>query len=709
MPKIAKFLLIAILAFLGLTVAAAVILAATFDPNDYKPRLIRLVQDKWQRTLAIPGDIRLTFFPRLGADLGRLTISEYQGSEEFAAIESARVSLELLPLLSRELVVHQVSINGLTAHLKRRADGSTNYDDLLATQEQQPPPQPQQPLPEETARQPFRFNIAGVAIRDARIRLDDAQNQRQLAVAVARLETGGIASGVPSRLTLDATLQANRPALDAALALKTGFILDLAQGNHALRDLDARLAGKRDGQPFEVGLRAPELAMAGDRLSTGMLHVQLKSGKPGSAALEGKIDTPLSADLQARRFDLGRMTAAFILPNPAGGTLKLDAAGNASLDLSKDSASAALKGTLDESGFDAKLGLSKLAAPAYTFDMAIDRLDADRYRAKPAAAPPGGKGPQQAGQGQSSPGQPSPEQPVDLSALRDLRASGSLRIGALKAANIKANDVRLQLRAADGKLQIEPLTASLYGGSASGALSATAGKTPAFTLRQTLTGIHVGPLLDDVLGQGRIEGRGNVSLDVKAAGATFTQMKHALDGTARLTLRDGALRGINLAQTIRSAKARIGALRGKPAPQEGKASVVEKTDFSELSASFGIADGVAHNDDLEAKSPLLRLTGAGDIDLRHGSLDYTVKTAIVSTLKGQGGAELEELKGLTVPVRLSGPFDSLNWSIDFQGMAAGLAQQQIEEKKAEAREKAGKALGKEKGRLEERLKGLFGK
>ena len=710
MSKIAKILLIAILAFLGLAVAAAAILAATFDPNDYKPRLVRLVQEKWQRTLEIPGDIRLTFFPRLGADLGRVSISEYRGDGQFAAIESARVSLELLPLLSRELVVHQVRINGLTANLKRHADGSTNYDDLLSAESQQPQ-QPQQPPAQEPEadRQPFRLNIDGIAIREARLRLDDAQSQRQIELAVARLETGKIANGVPGRLTLDAALRANQPALDAAFSIKTGFTFDSAQGSHTLRDLDARLAGTLDGRPFETGLKAPELALAGDRLSAGMLHVQLKSGQPGGAPLEGRIDTPLSADLQARRFELGKIAAAFVLPSPAGGTLKLDAGGNASLDLSKDSASAALKGKLDESGFDAKLGLRKLSPPSYTFDIAIDRFDADRYRAKPAAAPPAAKAPEPAGQGQSGPKQSGPEQPVDLSALRDLRASGSLRVGALKVANIQASDVRLQLRAADGKLQIDPLTASLYGGSASGALSATAGKTPAFTLRQTLTGIHIGPLLDDALGQGRIEGRGNVSLDVATAGATSTQMKNALDGTARLALRDGALRGINLAQAIRGAKARIGALRGKPAPQEGKGSAVEKTDFSELSASFRIEDGVARNTDLDAKSPLLRLTGAGAIDLGASSLDYTVKTAIVSTLEGQGGAELEELKGLTVPVRLWGPFDSLNWRVDFQGLAAGLAEKKIEEKKAEAREKAEKALEKQKGRLEERLKGLFGK
>ena len=46
-----------------------------------------------------------------------------------------------------------------------------------------------------------------------------------------------------------------------------------------------------------------------------------------------------------------------------------------------------------------------------------------------------------------------------------------------------------------------------------------------------------------------------------------------------------------------------------------KASQTEKTDFSELSASFRIADGVARSNDLDMKSPFLRLGGDGAIDI----------------------------------------------------------------------------------------------
>src|ERR1700732_1689313 len=130
MSKTVKYIAIALATLLSLLVIAVAITAATFNPNDYKPLIIRLVQEKKQRTLAIPGDIKLTFFPKIGADLGRVSLSEHNGTNEFVSVNSAKVSLALIPLLSKQLVVDRVKIDGLNANIKRFKDGTTNFDDL---------------------------------------------------------------------------------------------------------------------------------------------------------------------------------------------------------------------------------------------------------------------------------------------------------------------------------------------------------------------------------------------------------------------------------------------------------------------------------------------------------------------------------------------------------------------------------------------------
>jgi len=136
--------------------------------------------------------------------------------------------------------------------------------------------------------------------------------------------------------------------------------------------------------------------------------------------------------------------------------------------------------------------------------------------------------------------------------------------------------------------------------------------------------------------------------------------------------------------------------------QTQAASASEKTDFSELKASFAINNGVAHNDDLAAKSPLLRLAGNGDINIGAGSMDYVAKATVVGSLEGQGGRESAQLKGVTVPVRITGPFDALKYKVDVGALATESAKAKLEERKTEVKEKA-------KEKIQEKLKGLFGR
>jgi AsmA protein len=139
--------------------------------------------------------------------------------------------------------------------------------------------------------------------------------------------------------------------------------------------------------------------------------------------------------------------------------------------------------------------------------------------------------------------------------------------------------------------------------------------------------------------------------------------------------------GINLAQKLREVKSALsgGSLASLGSSQTQAASSTEKTDFSELTGSFVIRNGVATNNDLQAKSPLLRLNGAGTIDIGAGALDYTVQASVVGTLAGQGGGDLASLRGVTVPVHLTGPFTALSYQLDWGSLARQAVKSQATE------------------------------
>jgi AsmA protein len=255
-------------------------------------------------------------------------------------------------------------------------------------------------------------------------------------------------------------------------------------------------------------------------------------------------------------------------------------------------------------------------------------------------------------------------------------------------------------------LRVTQLQGRAWGGQVNATAFADA-RASRVAIKGAANGVNVNALVKDVAAKDWIEGTGRVTVDLDTAGRSVSEMKSRLKGSAALQLRDGAIKGINLAKSLRQAKAAL-TLKQDAAQ---KANQAEKTDFSELSASFQIADGVARSRDLDLKSPFLRLGGEGAIDIGRGRIDYVARATVASTAKGQDGADLSALKGLTIPVRLAGPFESLDWKIEWSSVAAGMVTNQLEKKLGEQlglKAPAGAASAvSPQDALRNKLKGLF--
>ncbi|PWB59352.1 MAG: hypothetical protein C3F18_00985 [Nitrosomonadales bacterium] len=710
-----RYLKYGLTAVAGMAFLFALLLAAAsllLNPNDYKPQIIQLVKDKKQRTLTLAGDIRLTLFPKLGLDLGRASISEFQSDKEFAAIESARLYLSWWPLLKKELVVDQVRVEGVRANLVRFKDGTTNFDDLLKKEEED---------------KQIKFDIDSVKAGKSALSFRDEMGGRQFALSQIELKTGRLANARPTQAELRFYLQGDKPGIKADVKLATELTFDTDARRFSVRGLNLEiqgeaaglsnlaagikgdlafeqnagallaenlavaLAGRKGTDDVDVRLLAPKIQWSADKLVTdkidlvakvkqprgemglvanlsaltgdgqsfraGMLNVDLSLSREGGE-YKGKLASPVSGDFKKKRFALGDIRAHLAANDekrPAGG-MKLDISGSAELDIERQDVAAKLAARLDESAIKASLGASPLANPHLRLDVDVDQIDVDRY------LPP-----------KKQESQSQPDKPLDFTVLKTLNSSGSVKIGSLKLYGVKASNVRLEFRAGDGRLDVSPLAASLYQGTASGSLSLNAAG-PAVAVRQNIAGVSIGPLLKDALDKDVLEGRGSVNIDVAANGNAVSAMKKSLQGAAALNLRDGAVKGINIAAALREAKSRMGALKGEKVQA---ASAQEQTDFTELTASFSIQRGVAHNEDLAAKSPLLRLAGNGDIDIGAERLNYLARATVVGTLEGQGGRELAALRGVTVPVRVSGPFKAPQYALDFNAMAAEAAKQEI--------------------------------
>jgi AsmA protein len=705
------------LGLLGLAVVLLIVVgifAATFNPNDYKPLIVKLVQEKKQRTLHLDGDIKLAFWPKLGANLGKISLSEHNGNKEFASINSAKVSLALLPLLKKQLVVDTVYVDGVNANLVRFKDGTTNFDDLVSKDEEES--------------EQIKFDVDGINVTNTSINFADEMNNAKYSVTQFNLKTGHVALDHPFDLKTNFKLQASNPKVNAEFKLSGNFMADVDAKHYVAKDLEANitgslptlnkanitLAGSVDAKPenmellvdglkfglsgnqagadITLNLAAPNLTVQknvvtgkqatvnfsqtkGKDVTKANLSLADIKGSPqavqssgitgelsstqGARQVEGKFSSPFTGNIEKLIFDLPKLAGNLHITDPSLPKGAMQGTFNLKLhsDLKQEKLNTDLAIDVDDLHIKGNIGIASFSNPVFQFNLDLNKLDADRYitkSEKPADTKSG-------------------DTPIDLSALKKLNAAGSLHIADLKVANIKTSDVNLKLNANQGLVELAPFSASLYQGKMNGSLKVDARNTPSISFRQNMNGIAIGPLMVDAINNDMLNGKGTLNVDITTTGNTVAALKKSLNGTAGLNLADGAVKGIDIAGTLRSVKDKLNIMK-----QSSTASdKTQKTDFSEMVASFTIKNGVAHNEDLSIKAPLFRIGGNGDIDIGSETINYTAKPTIVNSLKGQGGSDLSIMNGLTIPIKVTGTFAKPNYAIDFSGLAAGMAKNKL--------------------------------
>ena len=619
----------------GLIALAVVALGAALvivDGKFVKARLEGAMKEK-NRTLKIEGEPKLRLFPVAGLALGKTSLSEPGSDKLFVSIESAEVSVRVMPLLSGEVAVETLKLSGLKANVVRRKDGNMNFSDLTGAKEKAAG------KPEE----PPNVRIAEVIVEKVQLAYRDEATGQELNIAELNLKTGRLDGQTPGDLSLSVRITGKKPEVDLRAQAAGALRFNLGKEEFAFDKFSAQLKGRFDQDTVAVEFSAPKVEVTPAKASGSEVK--------GSVLIKGP---QRSVDAKLRIAAMEGSATALTIPNVSleldtvlsgiSMKAKIDAAIKA--NLAKQDLQAEISGRLDESTLKARVGLTNFAPLKANFDVEFDRLNVDRY------IPPERKD----GKG---------DETINLAVLRGKTVTGKIAIGALTALRVKLENVKAEIKLADGKLEVSPHSASLYGGTLAGTLSAEANGNRV-QVKENLQNVSVGPLLRDYARKDLLEGRGNITFDVHSAGGTTLTLKRALAGSARIQMKDGAIKGINLAEGARSVKSALGAKTTSHDPSQ-------KTDFSELSASFKIAGGVARNDDLKAQSPFLRLGGAGNLDIGNNAIDYLAKATLAATTKGQGGRDVGNVAGVTIPVKLSGALDNPSWNVDYSGLVGGAA------------------------------------
>lgn len=361
-----------------------------------------------------------------------------------------------------------------------------------------------------------------------------------------------------------------------------------------------------------------------------------------------------------------------------------------------------LRVTLDGNALTGRAGIDNLETGRLFARLEGGELDVNPYLAPKAAGDkaPGetddsGESSGGSGSGQAAAETAEIELPVE--ALRGLDLDARLQLESLRYEDYRLTSPLVHLTAAGGQLQLAELAARVFDGSidASGALDVR-GEVPSYSGKGRVQGIALQPLLTAVMDEDRLLGRGDLVFDLTTQGKRVDQLKAGLDGTADMALRDGKVKGFDIGYLLRRAQARLDG-RTEPEPEE------LATDFTSITGTATIRNGVVRNDDLAGASPLLRVAGKGEVDLPRERIDYQVTATVVNTATGQGGKELERLKQVPVPIRIQGSLADPSISLDLEALAREAAKGEV---KTRVEEEIDKRLGDDAAPVKELLKGF---
>ncbi len=693
-------------------IVASIALPLFFDPNDFKGEITRLVKERTGRELTIGGDISLSVFPWLGVKVEQVQLSNAAGfgPEPMARVADAGVRVKLMPLLHKQIEMDTLVLKGLELNLERGPKGSTNWEDLTAPSETTPET-PQQggggsPL--------GALAIGGIDVENSKVVWNDQQAKSHYAVNDLDLQVGEIVPAQPIDIDLSFDLQSQEPALDTGVKLTGRVLADPAAKTYRIENLKlvadvrkgpAGLAGTQAQLAADVAADLAKQTLALDNLKLSALGVTATGALQGTQivdapAFKGTLNVPA---FEPRKV-LDRLGSTLQTADP-----KALQSASLALQLQATPSSAQLdnvKLQLDDTTVTGKMKAAPFSPLAATFDLNVDRIDLDRYLPPPAA-------PEQNGQAAASAPAAAAVSPagaaaagasaLPLDALRSLNLNGTLRIGEMKAYNLHTSGLSLTVSARNGALRVHPATAKLYQGTYNGDVQLDVRQAkPKIALDEKLQGVQVGPLLKDLQGIDRLTGTADMNAKLTGTGTDVDAIRPTLNGNLGFAFRDGAVKGVNIARLIREAQA---ALKGQPLAAD---TGPNQTDFTELTGTATVTNGVLRNDDLVAKSPLLRVNGSGSVDLVRQQIDYLVKAAVVGTIAGQGGASLGELKNVTVPIRVTGTFSKPKYAVDIKSAisesAKAKVEQKIEQKKEEVQQKIENKI---QDKLQNKLKGLF--
>ena len=659
-----------------------------FDENAVRHSIVDALHDTG-RQVEVEGSITPRVFPFPGIDVNRIIITQPHSRTPFARIERMEARLAWWPLLFGRREVRSLVLYAPDAAIERHGDGTLSVADLFSRREQRG----------------FNIDLNTLVIRDGRVRYHDDESGSDQQLDSISLDADGLKSsaqisaaavlahdGSPIRMAIDTPLvildnQLHFSQVDAVAQSQTtefGQLQLHATGDY-LFDFNT-LTAKGEGLAFEFSGERPQstaklsvphmmasfnsINIPNSHLSTSIQYDRSHYGldanlenlslnrdtlqasrfggefnwQVGENRVKLMLDAPFTLshlkDLTLTPLHLSAQAITPLLPR---GQLIANVQGQLTGDLDNERLDLHGKGTIDGSSISLDVTQYGFIRPRHEASLSIGALDLNRYL-------PEAKGEAVAIFQNKDP------IPLDWMDFFDL--NGKISAGELSVGRFRMKDVSAGIRVNPQELEVNDISANIYAGQLKGDAQLKRNPQGArLSVRQTLAGMNIRPLLVDLFSFGQLDGKGSGQVSVAAQGQSFVDLRNSLSGDVQMSLNQGALSGIDLVAALKNLPAE---LKEMNAPARAN----QKTTFSTLSAGFHFEQGVGRNQDLKLASQLVNVNGGGKLDLKHSIIDYNMNVQA-------NPREFATLKGMSIPLKITGPLNAPVYALNFNALVKG--------------------------------------
>ncbi|GGE54077.1 hypothetical protein GCM10011533_03220 [Streptosporangium jomthongense] len=732
--KAIRYVLIAVVALVVLAIVAIAVAMAVIDPNDYKPQIEKVVEEKTNLDLILEGDIGWSFIP-LGLELN--DVEATLDGERLIALKQLVAQVDFWSLITMSPQVSTFVLDGLDAHLSINKQGEGNWTRIMPEpaegktrkdgqkDKQEVAGKPGQTPAEGTGGTPLNFNVDNVQISNAQVHYSDQRTGQKVTLEDFTVNASNITLGSEFPLEVGFRVETAKPQFTVDGNIEARLAANEALNDFAVSGLDAEF--NMNGEPFggkSVTARISGSARANlenetatlSDITASLANLTLNTnldvkGFGDKPALNGKIAIK-EFSLKDLLKNLGQPAVETadetVLQAIAFSTSIGGAAGKPAL--------ADLVIKLDDTTFKGA-GSYNLENGGIVFDLQGDKLNADRY------LPPKAEG---AEAESAAPVQTAGSGPqgdlLPLETLRSLLLDIDFGLGELVVSNLTINEIKASTTAREGLLKVDEFSGKLYEGSFGAKATIDArSDNPKWSINSDVSNVQTLPLLADVAEITMLSGGANLKVNATTSGNRIPDLRENADGQISFNLAKGEFRKMNL---TRMACQGIALANGEELTTDDWG---DTTPFNDMRGTLDINGNIFNNTDLVASLAGMKLEGNGTVDMKQTLVDYELGLRIVGEIHRDNACRVTEyVEDVVIPVECRGDFsqgaaslcsfDGSRFRDTLKTIAKNAARKKAEEEvdrakeKAEekAREKLEEKLGEGAGdKVKDALKGLF--